>query len=290
MATFRVYYFGLIAHVSNSGSHDIKDHASIVRTIPGPHHPHHPVFVADGVFRAIDSQVYEIYVGTPAQVIVEQSFRDWVPSLERLMGGRIASDAKEKSIEVFYPGPDARLSAAQLYPTQAHYENGSSQIPDQCVARATVVTLNNAPEEVTIRAIRKNGHEVWAETIVVDTDRCVFIGNIPEQSAPAAHPIEILANASFSHPKANDHQSSTPHHHDAATPRVAPTHLHGHTHTQIYGELLDADNAATLTVGETSVHCEIPFVGCPWVKTLLDGLRLHLADGDTVECGNTQWP
>lgn len=297
MPTLRVYYFGLIAHISESGQR-AKDYAALVRD-----DHHNAVFISESGGRSIVPAVRKITIGNPNPNLVadtDQLFVSYVPPLKKILRGNLSSTIKEKIVEMRYPGvgnSGSILSVAQLYRERALYTN-DVESHHTCVARITMAAFETDAPYIVIRATNAGGVELWTETVVLDTDRCVLIANIAKDFAIAALKrlattlLALRAADVSAEPHAEQHAHQHVGHGSGHGTSAAPGATLDHDpHVRIFGGVLDGDVADQVTVVELGTCTEpVAFVGCDWVKQLIDAIGFHPTNGDTVECGNTQWP
>lgn len=315
MATLRVYYTGLIAHISKTDHPKEKDFAAIVKN------SHHlPFFAAQtdanlpffDILRRIGPEVREITCEDVNKAETDKLFDSYVPSLKTILGGKLGAALEDKTVKLGYPAADndhAVLSVAQLYQKLALYQN-KIKPHLMCVARITVATLKTAAPKVIFRALGANG-VLWTETISLEADKCVLIGNVAKNFAWTA--AKTLSQMHFSTAEVGSHGDQPEHEHHASTPASQEDDKAAHDdhalqngvehgssshggpggHVAIYGEILDDDAANDLVLTEIDGCKEkVAFPGCSWLSSLAETLRAEQKpqSGDRVECGNTTWP
>jgi hypothetical protein len=292
MATLRVFYFGLIAHV-DADEDQKKEYAAIVKD-----NGHVPFFLTQtdphlpfpDTFRYISPAIRRITCAAGQPAGFDRLFERYVPPLRKILGGDLASNVKDKIVEVQYPGSQnepAVLSVAQLYPKCGLYVNSDIGVAvEMCVSRITVVTVSTSAPSITFQAFNAGNQLQWTEEIMLDSDKCVLIGNPPATLWSAVFEV---AQQRFGMHDGVRHADEEHPHPQVADQRPHVVH-HGGPHASIFGEILDGDSADHLRVTETD-DCDEPlaYSPCTWLAPLFASV-IEMMSGDNVECGTTGWP
>jgi len=289
MATFRIYFFGLICHASDNDSQTEKDFAVAVDA-PG----HFRFLRTETKGQALKSfeKVRFKFRGNydPGHARVEQLFMAHVPQLRPLMGGRLdRPNIPQLGTEIEYPasrdGGDERpssLTVAHLYRYQAvHIGRGKVLRRLGCIARLTELTVERPDDtEMDVVVVRRNGDEDPVDTVGDGT--CVLISNA---TVRGAGPL-ILLTARDSEEAKNDFERL-----EKESAHGGHAHQHGE-HARHYGSILREENDFVLVAeDEGAAECSLDTLHCDWLRRLLQALIDNRNLTSThAECGNTSWP
>jgi hypothetical protein len=275
--TLRVYFFGLICHVSKSNSREVKDFAYLVRAdghypivgygpLSSPNHTHSFVRIDDNVPNATG---IALSLG-PDQAQTDLLFRTYVPSLQAILGGTLAPENPDNAIKFLYPrnAIDAAgrgfLSVASLYPLIGKYTrsgSGSNTRHNGPVARLTELTIFTEEETFDVNVTARN----TTTTIYndVSTDGCLFIGNVEPEA------IEVI---------------------DPQLQKRLDDQDDDDLHVQKYDVLLMG--AGKVHLEQNMAHSEtVAPPPCDWIEILIRHLiEGRVTVGVSVECGNTDYP
>lgn len=278
MATFEIYFFGLICHL---GDVPTEKYAAAVVRADG----HRRYVTISGVPTDLSEDVVRIQFGfggriSTGRAATDRHFAEYVPSLKSLMGGTLVRDSvmPQRAVLVDYPqsqderGEERRgeLSVADLYDHQATYFGGGRILrPRGCVARLTKLTVTRPSDAtMTIYTVTAAGPQ---EIGSVQDGGCVLIAN--ESRTQLTRPKRKSRRDHARDPK---RETAAEHEHDEPG-----------THARHYANIVDESNPI-VDVEEKEKRCDWEDAPRGWLNAVS---RSYATPTSTyAECGNTSWP
>lgn len=149
MAIYRIYFFGLILHISKTDN-DLKAHSAVLWV--NDHDPRLMFGKGDELnLRGIPS--IEIGGLDPAPAKDAPAFTKFVPSVREVMGGFLETNARQGTSDdaTFFRHVGGTLHAAALYPFKAQHFRGGQEVRNECVASLTLLRLET-DKPLTVKA------------------------------------------------------------------------------------------------------------------------------------------
>lgn len=295
MKELNVFFWGLICHASTDVAPNDAEVAALVIApchVPKIHFgPNENHILSSAVEVRFDH-------GTESGKYDPNEFNTFVPSLEKILGGRLVI-TPDVAVSFRYPKAEhgrPKLSVVDTYEYNADHISKSShqkKRPNQPVARLLCLTVKLDRDVVIVRFRNRDGEDVARE---VASDSCILVSNVEStHSFPTRKHLrearELLAEGSGDTPKnisgALRAIDAATYHFDQLEKDDCDRTIN---HFEYYSKLLaGADKAEAYEAGKGSI-LSFPAHDCDWVVKYVNTHSRYTPAGTRPECGNTNYP